>query len=44
MRSSRNGAERDRLFELQKQAMPPFAEYEAKTDRVIPVIVLERVG
>jgi deazaflavin-dependent oxidoreductase (nitroreductase family) len=38
-----DGAERDRLFELQKQVMPPFAEYEAKTDRVIPVIVLERV-
>jgi deazaflavin-dependent oxidoreductase (nitroreductase family) len=39
-----DGAERDRLFDLQKQAMPGFAEYEAKTDRVIPVIVLERVG
>jgi deazaflavin-dependent oxidoreductase (nitroreductase family) len=35
-------AERDRLFALQKERMPGFADYEAKTDRVIPVIVLER--
>lgn len=32
------GDERDRLFEAQKAAMPQFAEYEAKTDRTIPVI------
>ena len=36
------GTERDDLFERQKQAMPPFAEYEAATTRVIPVLVLER--
>ena len=36
------GAERDELFSRQKQAMPGFADYEAKTDRVIPVIALER--
>lgn len=36
------GAERNELFERQKQAMPPFAEYEAATTRVIPVLVLER--
>ena len=35
------GAERDELFSLQKQAMPGFADYEAKTDRVIPVVALE---
>ena len=35
------GVERDELFERQKQAMPPFAEYEARTTRVIPVLVLE---
>ena len=35
------GEERDRLFNAQKAVMPPFAEYEAKTDRVIPVVVLE---
>ena len=36
------GAERDELFERQKAAMPPFADYEAATSRVIPVLVLER--
>ena len=36
------GTERDDLFRRQKQAMPGFADYEAKTDRVIPVIALER--
>ncbi len=35
------GAERDELFERQKQAMPPFADYEARTTRIIPVLVLE---
>ena len=37
------GAERDELFERQKAASPQFAEYEKATDRVIPVVVLERV-
>ncbi len=37
------GAERDELFERQKTASPQFAEYEKATDRVIPVVVLERV-
>lgn len=36
------GAERDELFERQKEASPVFAEYEAATTRVIPVLVLER--
>lgn len=36
------GAERDRIWDRQKQDYPMFAEYEAKTSRVIPVIVLER--
>jgi deazaflavin-dependent oxidoreductase (nitroreductase family) len=35
--------ERDRLYAAHAEAMPGFAEYEAKTDRVIPIIVLERV-
>lgn len=35
-----SGAERDRLYDAQKQRMPQFAEYEQKTDRVIPVVVL----
>ena len=36
-------AERDRLYAAHAELMPGFAEYEAKTDRVIPVIVLERI-
>lgn len=36
------GAERDRLYEKQAEAMPAFNDYEAKTARVIPVVVLER--
>ncbi len=36
------GEERDRLFDRQKAAYPGFADYEAGTDRVIPVVVLER--
>ena len=37
------GAERDRLFAKQAQLYPGFAEYEAKTDRTIPVVALERI-
>lgn len=36
------GEERSEIWEKQKELMPGFAEYEAKTDRVIPVILLER--
>ena len=36
------GAERDELFDRQKTASPVFAEYEAATTRVIPVLALER--
>ena len=36
------GEERERLFATQKATMPAFAEYEAKTERQIPVVVLER--
>ncbi|MEZ5165664.1 MAG: nitroreductase family deazaflavin-dependent oxidoreductase [Acidimicrobiales bacterium] len=36
------GAERERIWEQQKAAIPQFADYEAATDRVIPVIVLDR--
>jgi deazaflavin-dependent oxidoreductase (nitroreductase family) len=35
------GEERTRLWERQKRDAPGFAEYEAKTTRVIPVVVLE---
>ncbi len=37
-----DGEERDRLFAAQVAAMPPFAEYERKTSRVIPVVRLKR--
>lgn len=36
------GAERDRLFRAQADAMPNFDEYATKTTRTIPVVVLER--
>ena len=36
------GAERDRLFNAQAALMPNFAEYQTKTTRVIPAVVLER--
>jgi deazaflavin-dependent oxidoreductase (nitroreductase family) len=36
------GDERDEIWERQKKAMPGFAEYEKKTDRDIPVVILER--
>lgn len=37
------GDERDRLFRQQAEAMPQFNDYEAKTDRVIPVFRLKRL-
>jgi deazaflavin-dependent oxidoreductase (nitroreductase family) len=38
------GDERARLWRRQKEVMPGFAEYERKTSRPIPVVVLERVA
>jgi deazaflavin-dependent oxidoreductase (nitroreductase family) len=38
------GDERERLWSRQKQEYPGFAEYEARTTRQIPVIILQRVG
>ncbi len=37
------GEERLRIFTMQKQRYPNFAEYERKTKREIPVVILERV-
>jgi deazaflavin-dependent oxidoreductase (nitroreductase family) len=37
------GAERDRLFAAQAALMPNFNEYQEKTTRTIPVVVLERI-
>jgi deazaflavin-dependent oxidoreductase (nitroreductase family) len=36
------GAERDRLYAEQASRYPGFAEYQEKTDRVIPVVALVR--
>jgi deazaflavin-dependent oxidoreductase (nitroreductase family) len=35
------GEERERIWTAQKAAYPGFADYESKTDRQIPVVVLE---
>ena len=35
------GAERDHWWKLAVEAYPPYAEYQTKTDRLIPVFVLE---
>jgi deazaflavin-dependent oxidoreductase (nitroreductase family) len=37
------GAERDRLWPLLAEVWPDYDKYQAKTDRQIPVVVLERV-
>jgi len=37
------GQERDRIWARQKIAMPGFADYETKTTRQIPVVILEPV-
>jgi deazaflavin-dependent oxidoreductase (nitroreductase family) len=39
-----NDETRERLWSTQKERYPGFAEYEAKTDRQIPVVVLEPVA
>jgi deazaflavin-dependent oxidoreductase (nitroreductase family) len=38
------GAERDLLFAQRAADSPNFAEYQRRTTRVIPVVVLERLG
>jgi len=38
------GDERDRLYEAQATLMPNFAEYQAGTDRKIPLFTVERAG
>ena len=39
----RAGEERQRLFDSQAKQMPIFAEYQQKTTRQIPVLVLTRI-
>ncbi len=38
-----DGAERDRLYDKIATELPFFAEYQRKTSRQIPVVILERV-
>ena len=38
--SEATGDERDRLYNAQAELRPQFAEYQANTDRVIPVVLL----
>lgn len=38
------GEERERLFNQQAAQSPQFAQYQANTSRMIPVITLERVS
>jgi deazaflavin-dependent oxidoreductase (nitroreductase family) len=38
------GAERDRVYAMQAELRPNFAEYQEKTTRVIPVVELIREG
>ena len=35
--------ERDRLYAIQSERYPGFAEYQEKTTRVIPVVILNRL-
>ena len=37
------GEERERLWELMAEIWPHYDEYAARTDREIPVVVLERI-
>jgi deazaflavin-dependent oxidoreductase (nitroreductase family) len=37
------GEERERIWTLQKQRYPSFADYEKQGSRQIPVVILERV-
>ena len=37
-----NGTRRDEIYARQAERMPGFAEYQEKTDRVIPVVELVR--
>jgi len=36
------GAERDRIYADHAAEFPGFADYQAKTDRIIPVVALDR--
>jgi len=42
--SEASGEERERLFNTQAERIPQFAEYERRTERTIPVVVLTPRG
>ena len=42
--NDRTGEERNAIWERQKKLAPGFADYEKRTTRRIPVVVLERVS
>jgi proline iminopeptidase len=37
-----NGPERDRLFAYMSEVWPAFNDYAKRTERVIPIVILER--
>jgi deazaflavin-dependent oxidoreductase (nitroreductase family) len=39
-----HGPERDRLFAEMTKIWPSFADYQKRTERVIPVVILEKIG
>ena len=41
VREIEQGAERDRLWEISVAAFPPYAEYQDRTERLIPVFLAE---
>ncbi len=41
VREIEEGAERDRLWEISVAAFPPYAEYQERTERLIPVFLAE---
>ena len=41
VREVEEGAERARLWDIAVEAFPPYAEYQAKTSRLIPLFVAE---
>ena len=43
-RALMSGPERDELYAYMTEVWPAFADYEKKTDRLIPVVLLERVS
>ncbi len=40
--SDAQGEERERLWDLMAEVWPPYNDYQSKTDRQIPVVVLSR--